>query len=440
MSANARITALASDRQVHAAFAWLHLHQPQLRRWQLEFLAIPAPPFGESARAAWFLKKFTELGLSNPHLDDAGNALAELGDPGPSAPSEHGYPEAPALPQLGYPEPLGSGLIAAEKDRGFSPRGMLSDAPCILLSAHLDTVFPPSTDCTPREDGPMIHGPGACDNGAGLTALLALAAALKHSKILPSTTILFCANVGEEGPGDLRGMRHIFQTGPYKDRIRAAIALEGSGTASVVDRALGSRRLRVTVNGPGGHSWADAGRPNPILELASALHAIGKLKLHSKPRTTLNIGTISGGTSVNSIPESATCELDIRSTSSLELDRLELNVLNTFTDKLNLKFDISRIGNRPSGALAPSSALATSLRAVDRHLGLTTESRIGSTDANLPLSLNIPALAIGGGGTGSGIHTLQESYDPTGRDLAHRRILLLLLDIASQDTFSTAPS
>jgi len=395
-AANARIAALASDRQVHAAFAWLHLHEPQLRRWQLEFLAVPAPPFGESARAAWFLQKFTELGLSNPHLDDAGNALAEL----------------------------------SSSSTTYSLR--TTPCPCILLSAHLDTVFPASTDCTPREDGPVIHGPGACDNGAGLTALLALAAALKHSKILPQTTILFCANVGEEGPGDLRGMRHIFQTGQYKSRIRAAIALEGSGTASVVDRALGSRRLRVTVTGPGGHSWADAGRPNPILELTSALHAIGKLKLPSKPRTTLNVGTISGGTSVNSIPESATCELDLRSTSPLELDRLELNVLNTFTEKLHLKFDISRIGDRPSGGLASSSALATSLRAVDRHLGLTTESRIGSTDANLPLSINIPALAIGCGGTSSGIHTLQESYDPTGRDLALRRILLLLLDTASQ--------
>jgi acetylornithine deacetylase/succinyl-diaminopimelate desuccinylase-like protein len=398
MHPNARIAALASDRQLHAAFAWLHLHEPQLRSWQLEFLAIPAPPFGESARAAWFLQKFTELGLSHPHLDSVGNALAEL----PSS---------------------------------TTPYSLLT-TPCILLSAHLDTVFPPSTDCTPREDGPTIHGPGSCDNGAGLTALLALAAALQHAKITPSTTILFCANVGEEGPGDLRGMRHLFHADQYKSRIRAAIALEGSGTAAVVDRALGSRRLRVTVHGPGGHSWADAGRPNPILDLASALHAIGKLKLPSKPRTTLNIGTISGGTSVNSIPETATCELDLRSTSSLELDRLELNVLNIFTDKINLKFDISRIGERPSGALAPNSSLATSLRAVDRHLSLTTESRIGSTDANLPLSLHIPALAIGCGGTGSGIHTLQESYDPTGRDLALRRILLLLLDTA-QLAFST---
>jgi acetylornithine deacetylase/succinyl-diaminopimelate desuccinylase-like protein len=316
-----------------------------------------------------------------------------------------------------------------------------------LLSAHLDTVFPPGTDCTPHEDGPQILGPGATDNGAGLAALLALAAALRHAEITPATTILFCANVGEEGPGDLRGMRHLFQTGPYRDRIRAAIALEGSGDATVVDRALGSRRLRITVTGPGGHSWADAGQPNPIFALATALAALAKLKLPANPRTTLSCGLIAGGTSVNSIPESATADLDLRSVSALELDRTELAVLNTLTQTLgalssppplaakvgstepsDLHFHVTRTGDRPSGALAPTAPLSISLRAVDRHLLLATDSRIGSTDANLPLSLGIPALAIGCGGTGWGLHTLQEGYDPTGRELALRRILLLLLD------------
>jgi acetylornithine deacetylase/succinyl-diaminopimelate desuccinylase-like protein len=409
-AANRRITTLAADRAIHRAFAWLHLHEPQLRRWQLEFLAIPAPPFGESARAAWFLERFHDLGLQNPHLDEAGNALAEL-NPSSSIPYS------------------------------------LLPTPCLLLSAHLDTVFPPGTDCTPHEDGPQILGPGATDNGAGLAALLALAAALRHAEITPATTILFCANVGEEGPGDLRGMRHLFQTGPYRDRIRAAIALEGSGDATVVDRALGSRRLRITVTGPGGHSWADAGQPNPIFALATALAALAKLKLPANPRTTLSCGLIAGGTSVNSIPESATADLDLRSVSALELDRTELAVLNTLTQTLgalssppplaakvgstepsDLHFHVTRTGDRPSGALAPTAPLSISLRAVDRHLLLATDSRIGSTDANLPLSLGIPALAIGCGGTGWGLHTLQEGYDPTGRELALRRILLLLLD------------
>jgi tripeptide aminopeptidase len=403
-----RITTLAADRAVHRAFSWLHLHELTLRKWQLEFLAIPAPPFHESARAQWFCERFRDLGLHNPHIDAAGNALAEL----PSA---------------------------TDSTSNLEPR----TTPCVLLSAHLDTVFPPETDCTPHEDGPRILGPGASDNGAGLAALLALAATLQHAKIRPQATILFAANVGEEGEGDLRGMRHLFSSAsPYFKRIRSAIALEGSGTGTIVDRALGSRRLRVTVTGPGGHSWADAGRPNPILVLSTGLLAINQIQLPTTPRTTLNCGTIRGGTSVNSIPASASADLDLRSTTSLELDRLELSVLQTLTTAIEsftstqpgarnispLAFHVERIGDRPIGALAPNSALFLSLRAVDRHLAIPTEPRLGSTDANLPLSLHIPALAIGCGGHGTGIHTLDEAYDPTGRELALRRILLLVLD------------
>ncbi len=401
---NRRIAALASDRAVHRAFQWLHLHTQQLLRWQLEMLAIPAPPFQEVERAQWFLSQFLNLNLCNHHIDPEGNVLAEL--------------------------------PAAESSETSS---------VILISAHLDTVFPPGTDCTPHLDDPreqgegIIRGPGACDNGAGLTALLAIAAALKHAGLTPATTILFCANVGEEGPGDLRGMRHLFGASPYASRIRTALALEGAGTATIVDRALGSRRLRVTLTGPGGHSWADAGRPNPILALASGLLSIANLRLPTHPRSTLNCGTISGGTSVNSIPQSATADLDIRSTSATELDRIEYAVLTELSRTLavenrdtaaahHLSLHVSRTGDRPAGALPSIDPLARSLHAVDRHLGITTEPHIGSTDANLPLSLGIPALAIGTGGTGSGIHTLRETYDPTGRNLALRRILLLLLD------------
>jgi tripeptide aminopeptidase len=396
---NRRIAALASDRAVHQAFGWLHLHEAQLRRWQMEFLAIPAPPFGEAERAAWFCARFEEMGLVGATVDAEGNAVAELRAEG-----------------------------AADKDNG----------PVVMLSAHLDTVFPAGTDCEPREDEAKILGPGACDNGAGLAALLGLAAALLHAEIVPGCTIVFAANVGEEGEGDLRGMRHLFAAAPYAGRVRSAIALEGSGDAMVVDRALGGRRLRVTVAGPGGHSWADAGRANPIMTLAAALVEIGKLRLPARPRTTLSCGVIRGGTSVNSIPESVTADLDLRSVSGMELDRVELGVLETLTrvveaenqrrGEKELKLHVARIGDRAAGALDANAELATSLRAVDRHLGIATEARIGSTDANLPLSLGVPALAIGAGGTGWGVHTLQEGYDPTGRELALRRVLLLLLD------------
>jgi tripeptide aminopeptidase len=402
-SAQRRIARLAATTAVHRAFHWLHLHQPQLRRWQLDLVRIPAPPFGESVRAAWVLDCFHHLGLTNIHTDDEGNVLAEL------AP-EHSTPN---------PHPT----------------------PCILISAHLDTVFPEGTACEPIEtpDSPRIHAPGICDNVAGLSALLGIAAALRYAKISPPIPILFAANVGEEGEGDLRGMRHLFERGPYRNRIAAAIALEGSGTSAVVTKALGSLRFRATITGPGGHSWTDAGVPNPILILSQALTQIANLKVLANPLTTINVGHISGGTSINSIPESATALLDLRSTDPTQLIATATLVHQIFDDLVSTfpthkttptppKLHIQTIGNRPAAALPDDSPLLRTLRAVDRHLVIRTELRLGSTDANIPLSRNIPAIAIGTGGTGGGIHTLQEWYDPTGRETALRRILLTLLD------------
>lgn len=388
-SAHHRIARLATLTALHRAFHWLHLHQPQLRLWQMEMLAIPAPPFGEAPRAAWFLERFVGLGLANVHLDGAGNALAEL-------------------------KPADS-----------------PDLPCILLSAHLDTVFPASAPSIPTEDAARILCPGACDNAAGLTALLAIAAALRFANVTPPVPILFAANVGEEGEGDLRGMRHIFLHGAYRDRITTAIALEGSGTPAVVTRALGSRRFRVAVSGQGGHSWTDAGRPNPILVLSRALARLASLDLPDAPRTTLNVGHISGGTSINSIPELATAMIDLRSVDSETLRATEAAIKEIFAETCTVggvRLAIQTIGDRPAGELPEDSPLLHTIRAVDRHLTLHTELRMGSTDANLPLSLGVPAVAMGAGGTGGGIHTLNEWYDPTGRETALRRILLTLLD------------
>ena len=401
--AQARVTRLATMLPVHRAFHWLHLHQPQLRRWQLEMLAIPAPPFLEAERAAWFLDRFRALGLANVHLDDEGNALGE------HTSSEHS-----------------------------------EERPFLLVSAHLDTVFPAETETRPAEDAESarILSPGACDNAAGLTALLALIAALRFASITPPTSILFAANVGEEGEGDLRGMRQIFERGPYKGRIAAALALEGSGTSTAVIRALGSRRLRVTISGPGGHSWTDAGRPNPIVLLSRGIVILADAPTaqQDNTRTTFSPGQILGGTSVNSIPESASVLLDLRSTDPEQLDLHQALIKKTFTELVRhanqvltsspatLKIEV--IGDRPAATLSPRSPLLDTLRAVDRHLGLRTEFRLGSTDANLPLSLGIPAMALAAGGTGGGIHTLAEWYDPAGRVTALRRVLLILLDLA----------
>jgi len=408
-TAQLRIARLAATPAVHRAFHWLHIHQLQLRQWQLELLRIPAPPFGEHARAVWFLERFQQLGLTNPHLDDAGNAVAEL--PAGSNPE---------------PDPRTSNLI--------------------LLSAHLDTVFPAGTPTDPTEIDTRILAPGACDNAAGLTALLGLAAAMRHAELAAAAPILFAANVGEEGEGDLRGMRHLFTASPYSPRIAAAIALEGGGSAAVVTRALASRRFRINVTGPGGHSWTDAGAPNPILILARALLALESLDLpHADPRTTLNIGQISGGTAINSIPASATAWLDLRSTDSAQLQSAERALRESLdqcianapattpaskSESPLTSLSIEIIGDRPGGALPDDAPLLTTLRAVDRHLNLRTEAGLGSTDANIPLSLGIPAIAIGSGGLGGGIHTLQEWHDPTGRNAALRRILLTLLDTA----------
>ena len=257
-----RIARLAADRSVHRAFGWLHLHELRLRQWQMEMIAIPAPPFQEGTRAQWFLERFQELGLVEVHIDSVGNVL---------------------------------GMLRA-RDGGNAEN-------MVLLSAHLDTVFPADTDCRPTEQGALIVAPGACDNAAGLTALLGMIAALRVAEYPLPCSILFCANVGEEGEGNLRGMRHLFVEGSHLlDTCVAAIALEGAGDATVVARALGSRRFRVTVRGPGGHSWADAAQANPIFALSEMLTSIAALPLPAAPRTTLHCGTISGGTSVNSIP------------------------------------------------------------------------------------------------------------------------------------------
>jgi acetylornithine deacetylase/succinyl-diaminopimelate desuccinylase-like protein len=250
-------------------------------------------------------------------------------------------------------------------------------------------------------------------------------------------------NVGEEGEGDLRGVRHLYQQQALAGRIAVHIVLDGAGTDSAVTQALGSRRYRVTVTGPGGHSFTDAGTPNPIAALASALAALTQTQLPQEPRTTLNLGTISGGTSVNSIPESAQAAVDFRSTSADELLRLEVALHRAVEDAVEqvntqaktagrqerglLEFDIDTIGDRPAAQLPDDSPLLEALRAVDRHLGLKTELRLGSTDANIPLSLGVPALSMGAGGDGGGAHTLAEWYSARDRETGLKRVLLLTL-------------
>jgi acetylornithine deacetylase/succinyl-diaminopimelate desuccinylase-like protein len=250
-------------------------------------------------------------------------------------------------------------------------------------------------------------------------------------------------NVGEEGEGDLRGVRHFYRDSPLAGRVAAHIVLDGAGADSAVTQALGSRRYQVTVKGPGGHSFTDAGTPNPIAALATALAAFAGTELPDEPRTTLNLGTIRGGTSVNSIPESAAATIDIRSTSPDQILRLEVMLHRAVEDAVEhwnavaadsdgkargqLKFAVEKIGDRPAGALGANTPLLETLRAVDRHLGLQTDLRLGSTDANIPLSLGVQAISVGAGGEGGGAHTQAEWYCAKDRDLGLKRVMLLTL-------------
>jgi acetylornithine deacetylase/succinyl-diaminopimelate desuccinylase-like protein len=271
-----------------------------------------------------------------------------------------------------------------------------------------------------------------------VVALLAIAAAMRHAQIQPARDLIFIGNVGEEGEGNLRGMRHLYQHAAWREHVAAHVVLDGAGHEVAVTHALGSRRYLVTVNGPGGHSWTDAARGNPVVVLSRAIARLGDLTLPAKPRTTLNVGTIEGGTSVNAIPEHVTARFDARSTDAEQLIRLEVEIHRAVEDavieanhgvkkELALRFTIDMIGDRPAGALPEHATIFENLRAVDRHFSIRTEKRIASTDANIPLSLGVPALSLGAGGDGGGIHTRSEWYDARGRELGLRRILLLLL-------------
>jgi len=405
-SAFSRVLALAERRPLHDAFRWLHLHGQQMLRWQAELVAIPAPPFGEDKRGDWLAERFTEAGLSDIHRDSVGNVFGIRAD--------------------------------------YSLQSNVDEGRVVLLSAHLDTVFPAGTRIEPILKDDRIEGPGVCDNGAGVVGMLAIAHALVESQMPLGTTLIFCGNVGEEGEGDLRGVRHIYQHSPFAGRIAAHIVLDGAGADTAVTQALGSRRYQVTICGPGGHSFTDAGAPNPILLLALALTNLSTAVRPSFPdeaRTTLNVGTIQGGTSVNTIPESAVATVEFRSTDVQALIRLEValhravedvaEAANTASGQRNgprpVSFVIEKIGDRPAAELPRDSALMETIKAVDRHLGLRTDLRLGSTDANLPLSLGVPAVSLGAGGEGGGAHTRAEWYSAANRELGLRRVLLITL-------------
>lgn len=389
------VARVAGQPGFHALLDWFHAHPRELAEWQMELTRIPAPPFGEQARAEWLRARFDRLGLKDVRIDEAGNAL------------------------------------------GVRPGTDKHDR-YLAISAHLDTVFPAGTPLAVRREGTKLLGPGISDNGAGVTALLALAAALQETRARHAMNIVFIGNVGEEGEGDLRGMRHVFD-GPWREKIAYTLVLDGAATDTVIAQALGSRRFEVTVRGPGGHSWSDHGTPNPVVALARAVARFSAAPAPNEPKTSTNVGVIRGGTSVNSIPEAASMRVDIRSAAGEEVDRLEQAlreavqqaVAETGADKL--KAEIKAIGSRPAAELNAKARLLQMVQAVDTQLGNNSRLHRASTDANIPIALGLEALALGAGGAGGGAHTMHEWYDATHREFGLKRIALTVMTLAGTE-------
>src|SRR5437870_4871262 len=385
---------LARSTGVREALHWLTREKQWINEQHLELCRIPSPTFLEHRRAEWMVAQFRAYGC-DAQIDRAGNVVA-------------------------FPEPAGKG-------------------PLVALTAHLDTVIAPKTrdEISVDPDG-RLRGPGVSDNGAGLAALLAVARALKAAPLIEDrrADLVLIANVGEEGEGNLSGMRHICKQSPLARRILAFLVLDGAGTEHITSQALGSRRFELTFSGPGGHSWSDYGTGNPVHALSRAVSLFTDTRLNGPPRSAFNIGVIEGGASINSIPTLAKAKIDIRSESNEKMDGL-VEILASAVERAQsveneratggkVTGKLKEIGSRPAGRLAEGASILTYVRAVDAHLGIRSHLDCASTDANIPLSLDIPAVSIGAGGQGGKAHTPSEWFLPEGRDLALKRILLTL--------------
>jgi acetylornithine deacetylase/succinyl-diaminopimelate desuccinylase-like protein len=399
LSRNAAAADTQSDPRVARVLEILKSTAATTTDEQIRITEIPAPPFQESERAAYMKKALVSAGL-RVETDSIGNVIGE------------------------WP--------------GTSPD-------IVMITAHMDTVFPAGTDVRVKREGGRLLAPGISDNGTGLAALLALSRAFRDSKIKTNLTILFVADVGEEGEGNLRGMRALAEA--YKKRLKYVVALDGSATEYVTTAALASRRVEVTITGPGGHSWSDFGAPNPIHAMGRGIARFVTARVPEAPRTSFNIGEIEGGTSVNSIPSSAHMKVDLRSESESELTALETQLRDAVKvgadeemsaarergmggsgNLLNLKINV--LGIRPAGELPENSPLLAALLAADNQLDNRSRRERSSTDANIPLSMGIQAISLGAGGRSGGAHTLEEWYDPAGRELGLQRVALTVLAVA----------
>jgi tripeptide aminopeptidase len=388
-------TALADDPAVKAAFEIIKRNEPDLLIEQQRICEVPSPPFEESVRAAEFKKLFEQLGLASVHIDKAGNVIG-------TRPGTH-------------------------------PR------PNLVLAAHLDTVFPAGTNVKVQRTGDLMSGPGISDDCRGLAVLLGVIRALNEAKITTPGTITFVADVGEEGLGDLRGMKELFGAS-LRGSIDAFISVDGTG-ASITNGGVGSYRYKVIFKGPGGHSYASFGMANPIQAMGRAIAKIDQFEVPEKPKRTFNVGRVGGGTSVNAIPFEAWMEVDLRS--------VDMGILNALNDKFKAAVNDSvaeenqrwhgrsavavsteLVGMRPAGHTPESSPIVKAALEVNQVLGAAEPLGDGSTDANVPMNLGIPAITVGGGGIGRGAHSLNETFDAHDSWKGTQRALLLALVLA----------
>jgi tripeptide aminopeptidase len=394
-TAEKSIEKIAQNAECARALDWIEQNTAWVTDQQIRLTEIPAPEWGEANRAEYLKRLFESMGLQ-ARVDEIGNVIGER--------------------------------------PGADPNSV------ILLAAHLDTVFPAGTDVKVREDGGRLRAPGISDNSAGLAAIVGVARAFSECGVRTGKTIAFAGDVGEEGEGNLRGIRAL--VAEYRSRLAVVIAVDGPSAEHITVQGIASRRFEISVSGPGGHSWSDFGWPNPIAALARGIVQFSSVRVSDHPRSSFNFGVLEGGTSVNSIPSRALVKVDLRSESDSELARLESSLREamqagvreeseaTSSPGHELKLAFRSLGARPSGKLPEDSPLLEIIRDIDNYLGNRSRLERSSTDANFPLSLGIPAVSLGGGGTGGGAHTLSEWYDPTGRAIGLKRLYLLALALA----------
>ena len=383
------------DARVSAALAIVEKMEPTTIATQVRLCEVPAPPFGERARSLVVRDMLAAAGLTNVRLDREGNVVGDR--PG----------------------------------RALRPN--------VVLAAHLDTVFPKGTDVRVTRSGAVLRGPGIGDNCRGLAVLVAVARALGAAGVATDGSLTFAATVGEEGLSNLRGVKVLVEE-TLRGRVDYFVALDGSGS-SITNVGVGSRRYRVAFRGPGGHSYSNFGRANAASALGRAIARISDIQVPTAPRTTFNVGRIGGGTAVNAIPEEAWMELDLRSTGQAALDELDRTVqqaLRQAADAENTRWKqnravtvaVERIGERPGGRTDERSRIVQSALDASKTLKLPARLVETSTDANLPMQLGIPAIAIGAGGSGANTHSLSETFDSTGSARGTARALLLTVSLS----------